>query len=365
MIPSTHKKSNTVSAYYGSHIHRTVVFLLIFSLLFGDFQSIYLGVPRAQADTGAKYPGSQAAVASGAGDNNGFQTNASTHVMFNDDGYASDASTGTGNATDGCGTFNQAEDDAHDFYDFNFNIPSWATAISGITVETQSYWDSATGVNQLCFELSWDGGTSWTATGNTTGDISTTLTTSILGGATSTWGRTWATSEFSNANFRLRVMVDPGASNARTANLDYLTVNVVYTSASVSGTVYTDEGVTALNSAGKTLKLRVGTGTPSILSTTTLASTGYFEFQGVTGLAPGIPMSLWVDGDSSFRAFSFTKASSTSQNITGLDLYKNRVIVKHEAPSGTTTSNVELGLYDGDDDAAPPSGQGATGTATP
>ncbi len=123
----------------------------------------------------------------------------------------------------------------------------------------------------------------------------------------------------------------------------------------ISGTIYSDEGITSLNSAGKTLKLRVGTSTPGFFSTTTLSTTGFFEFQGLTGLAPGIPVSLWVDSDSAFRAYSFTKSSSSANFITGFDLYKNVIRVKHEgllSTTGTTTSNAELGLWDFDDNAS-------------
>ena len=119
-------------------------------------------------------------------------------------------------------------------------------------------------------------------------------------------------------------------------------------SLTLSGTIYTDEGIAVLNSAGKVIMLRVGTATPSIFSTTTIAGTGFYQFNGITGFDAGIPMHVWVDGDTSFRAFSFTKASSSANNITNLDLYQNRIIVKNEGGAGTTTSNAELGLYDGD-----------------
>ena len=68
------------------------------------------------------------------------------------------------------------------------------------------------------------------------------------------------------------------------------------------------------------------------------------------GWDEGRPIALWIDNDTTFRAFTFTKASSTSGNITNLDLYKDRVIVKHEGTIGTSTTNADLDSYDGDDD---------------
>ena len=118
----------------------------------------------------------------------------------------------------------------------------------------------------------------------------------------------------------------------------------------VSGTIYTDEGITQLNSAGKVLRLRVGTSTPGFFSTTTYAGIGAWTISGVSGLAPGIPLHVWMDVDPTFRAFSFTKASTSANNLTGFNLYKDRVIIKQEITTGTSTSNAELGLYDGDDD---------------
>jgi|GEM_PF-4090091 len=123
----------------------------------------------------------------------------------------------------------------------------------------------------------------------------------------------------------------------------------------ISGTIYTDEGITALNSAGKTVRLRVGTSSPGIFSTTTLSGTGAYQFQNITGIAPGTTFRAWVDNDATFRAFAMSKASSSVNNITNFDLYKNVIRVKHEgvlSDTGTTTSNAELGLWDYDDNAS-------------
>ncbi|MDP3784689.1 MAG: hypothetical protein Q8R12_01270 [bacterium] len=148
---------------------------------------------------------------------------------------------------------------------------------------------------------------------------------------------------------------DDGSNDCSNAACAYPNVNVnvgVAATSVISGTIYTNEGTTELNSAGKTVTIRVGTSTPGFFATTTVAGTGVWRMTvNETGISAGIPVQVWIDGDTSFRAFAFTKASSTSNNISGLDLYRNRVILKHEGFTGTTTRNVDLDVYDGGDDA--------------
>ncbi len=197
-------------------------------VLMGFLPGTWLPRVARAASTGALAAGANAAVTTGAGDNDGFEV-----TPGNADGTvnlmtASSANTGSGNATDGCTTFNQSEDDAHDYSNFGFSIPTGAS-IDGIQVGTNGSWSTNTGTNQFCIELSWNGGTSWTSTHNTTGDLGVTASSVTLGGSANTWGRTWSASEFSNANFRLRVMIDPSSSNTTTGLLDQLTVNVTYT----------------------------------------------------------------------------------------------------------------------------------------
>jgi len=78
----------------------------------------------------------------------------------------------------------------------------------------------------MCVQLSWDGGATWTTAKSTT-----TLTTSeapyVLGTATDTWGRTWSDANFTNANFRVRV-INVANSTARDFSLDWVAVKVYY-----------------------------------------------------------------------------------------------------------------------------------------
>jgi hypothetical protein len=75
-------------------------------------------------------------------------------------------------------------------------------------------------------QLSWDGGTTWT-TAKSTATLSTTEATYTLGSTSDTWGRTWTSSNFSNTNFRIRI-IDVASNTSRDFFLDYAAVNITY-----------------------------------------------------------------------------------------------------------------------------------------
>jgi hypothetical protein len=190
---------------------------------------MYAPVAGAAGTTGAKTPGSNAAVA-GRGDGNGFETSTLGGDLASiDNAGLTSRNTGSGNATDGCGTFPQNEDDYHYFTSFGLSVPAGST-VNGITV-TVTASSTVTGSNLICVGLSPDGGTS-TTSAQSTGDVAESpVTTYTVGGASDTWGRTWSSTEFSDANFRVYLMPDPNNSNARTYFVDQVTVDVAYTTA--------------------------------------------------------------------------------------------------------------------------------------
>ncbi|OGO50866.1 MAG: hypothetical protein A2148_07890 [Chloroflexi bacterium RBG_16_68_14] len=173
-------------------------------------------------NTGFLNCASNAAVTSGSGDNNGFQVNPG-NACANDGAFAEDTDSGTNTGTSCSGT----DKDRHLFYDYGFTIPAGST-INGIEARLDAWIDGGTSATRImCVELSWDGGTSWTAA-NTTSTLGTTEATFILGAATDTWGRTWSDADFSNANFRLRI-TNVAPSTARDFRLDWAAVQVTYT----------------------------------------------------------------------------------------------------------------------------------------
>jgi hypothetical protein len=190
---------------------------------------MYTSIAGGSGSTGAAAPSTNAAVA-GRGDGDGFETTTLGGDLASiDNAGLTSRNTGSGNATDGCSTFPQNEDDYHYFTDFNLSVPAGAT-ISGITV-TVTASSTVTGTNLICVGLSPDGGTS-TTSAQSTGDVAGTPTTYTLGSASDTWGRTWSSTEFSNANFRVYLMPDPNNANTRTFFVDQVTVNVAYSTGS-------------------------------------------------------------------------------------------------------------------------------------
>lgn len=155
------------------------------------------------------------------GDNDGFERNP-TYAYADDSRYAESRDTGTS------GTCR----DRHRYYNYNISVPSNA-AIAGIEVRADWWLDSTSGNNSLGVELSWDGGTTWTAAKVDTVE-STSQRTVILGGPADTWGRTWSPGDFSNANFRVRVSAITD-NNARDFYLDWIAVRLTFAPVCTAG----------------------------------------------------------------------------------------------------------------------------------
>ncbi len=118
-----------------------------------------------------------------------------------DNGFASD----NAYATAATSWFRQ------DYGRFGFSVPGTNT-INGISVKLELSGSTAAGT--ISVALSWNGGTS-----TTTVQTSPTLTTSdavvTLGGPSNTWGRTWSPTDFSNANFKVRLVAQPSDNTVR------------------------------------------------------------------------------------------------------------------------------------------------------
>jgi hypothetical protein len=158
-------------------------------------------------DTGFLSPTAEAADTGG--DSDGFELNP-TNAFSNGGGYASNI--------DGAG-------DRHRFY--NYGISMGTCTIEGIAVRLDWWLDDTAGISSMDAELSWDGGTSWTAAKTDTQET-TSEHTVILGGAADTWGRSWTVSELSDANFRVR-LTSNSDSGVRDFLLDWVSVKVYYT----------------------------------------------------------------------------------------------------------------------------------------
>jgi uncharacterized repeat protein (TIGR01451 family) len=120
-------------------------------------------------------------------------------------------------------TFNNS-DDWVNYRDFNLSIPS-GSIINGIEVAIEGSRTSGRGLN---ISLSWNGGSNDTSDKNISSSFTGSDKTFILGGSGDTWGRTWSSSDFSNANFRVRADATSGSGDI---NIDQIQVKVSYTTA--------------------------------------------------------------------------------------------------------------------------------------
>jgi len=186
----------------------------------GTADQSYTITITAPANTGLKAPTANAAETSSAGDNNGYQTTPANANAL-DGLFAVDTDSGTNTST----SCTDTGKDKHRFYNYGFSIPTGST-IKGVTVRLDAKVDSTSGSPFICVQLSWNGGTTWTAA-KSTATLGTSVQAFTLGSATDTWGRTWSVNDFSNANFRVRI-IDVAGSTSRDFSLDRLAVQVDY-----------------------------------------------------------------------------------------------------------------------------------------
>jgi hypothetical protein len=118
--------------------------------------------------------------------------------------------------------------DRHRFWDFTLGVPASVSSVNGIQVRFDEGMNNNGGTSQICVELSWDAGTTWTTPKAQSLTGGSAITTYTLGAANDTWGRTWTGANFSNANFRVR-LTDVTSQPNKTFFLEYLAVQVTYT----------------------------------------------------------------------------------------------------------------------------------------
>jgi 6-phosphogluconolactonase (cycloisomerase 2 family) len=129
---------------------------------------------------------------------------------------------GGGNVYISDGAYAQATADnvRQSLSDFLYSIPG-GNEVTGIEVKLEARATSNGG--QIGVQLSWDGGVSST-TLRTVGPLTTTDTIYTIGGTSDDWGRAWVPADFSDANFRVRLVGLPGGGNV--AEVDAISVRI-------------------------------------------------------------------------------------------------------------------------------------------
>lgn len=204
----------------------TGIFYYVLRSYFQNWRSVNSNETSATISLGPVSTGLKACGASAAdtgGDGNGYETGTAS-ACADDSVMATDASSGIAGRSTVC---TNAANDRHRFRDFSLGLPGSVTAVNGIQVRADAGMNNNGGTSRLCVELSWDGGTTWTAAKVFTlaGAAEATY---LYGGAADTWGRAWTAGELTNANFRVR-LIDATSHPTKDYLLDYVAVNVTYT----------------------------------------------------------------------------------------------------------------------------------------
>ncbi len=115
------------------------------------------------------------------------------------------------------------------------------------------------------------------------------------------------------------------------------------------GTLYTDAGVTTAGS-GKTIKVAVGTSTPSIHSATTDGS-GNWEITGIPedNLSSATPFIIWLDGDTN-DATTLAMGYVSGASFSNIPLYYDHTVV-HASSSSDDVDIEDFTFYDNSDDS--------------
>jgi hypothetical protein len=171
--------------------------------------------------TGYHSPLANAAVISGAGDNNGFESNPNYSYTLNNS-FATDLNSGSNTNT----SYENSGKDKHDFTNFGITVGT-EYSIQGIEVRLDSKVDSTVGSPKMYIQLSWDNGVSWTAA-KVTPILSKTRKTYFLGNSADKWGHNWTPDELNDQNFKVRI-INVASNTSRDFRLDWISVNVIYT----------------------------------------------------------------------------------------------------------------------------------------
>jgi hypothetical protein len=164
---------------------------------------------------------SNAAETTNAGNNDGYESNAS-RACDQDGSSARDNNSGT-STTNSC---TAATKDKHRFWGYALGLPASVSSIDGITVTARAGQSNNGGTTWLCIQLSSDGGATWTAARQVV-LASNGIGTYPFGGVSETWGRSWAVGDF-GAGFMVRV-IDSSTQGSKDFLLDALGVAVTYT----------------------------------------------------------------------------------------------------------------------------------------
>jgi hypothetical protein len=291
------------------------------------------------------------------GDGNGFQSNPA-NAYTADGAVATDTNSGTGTST----SCTNSGKDRHRFYDFGLSVPG-GSAIAGLEVRLDARADSTSGSPRMCVQLSWNGGTTWTAA-KTTGTLGTSLTTFTLGGAADTWGRSWTAADLTNANFRLRV-ITVARSTSRDFFLDEVAVRPhvsVTGPATLTAMSVNPTSVTGAASATGTVTLSSAAPSGGAVVALSSSDTGVATVPASVTVAAGATSATFTVATSSVAAATSSTITATYSGVT------RTATLMVNPPSQTATLTVTATGRSGERVTSSPAGinvsVGSTGSAS-
>ncbi len=174
-------------------------------------------------------PASNAADTTTAGDNNGYESNPGNGCVL-DGAFAVDGNTGTGGTQScGSGATPDVRKDRHRYWGYALGLPGSVTSIDGIQVRATLKLNNNGGTSNICAQLSWDGGATWTTIKSQDVSGGNALTTYTFGATNDTWGHApWTIGQLNTTNFRVR-LIDASSMANKDYSLDALSVQVTYT----------------------------------------------------------------------------------------------------------------------------------------
>jgi len=230
-------------------------------------------------------------------------------------------------------------------YNFSFGIPS-NSVINGIVVDVERKSDKASGIRDYSVKLFKDvvtGGVGENKA-DTTNPWLTTDATKTYGTPTDLWGTTWTPANINSLNFGVGISARSYTGEVY-AYIDHIQITVYYSpTITISGTIYSNEGTTPYDCSANNLTVRAKVNGLGDYTGTCTASNGAYSFS-VAVNNPGDVITVFLD-DETPKAVTVTKIVDTTSAIPNLNLYQNRLILRHE-DSGPIT-NADLALCDKD-----------------
>jgi hypothetical protein len=118
------------------------------------------------------------------------------------------------------------------------------------------------------------------------------------------------------------------------------------TGINISGTIYTNEAKTGNVGSGVSVGLSVS---GAVKTTNTTTAFGGFSFSGISINADDT-VTIFIDNDTTYEANLITRAVDGSSNIIGLEMYTNKIVLRHETTGPMDNALLAIADNSGDDD---------------